>query len=455
MNNTKNISDLQKTGILVTLLVAAFISSMSTTVTGNMIPNFTEFFNVSSNLAQWLTSGATLISGITIPITAFLIKQIPNKVYFFSAMTAFTVGSLSAFLAFNFPMLLVSRLIQAVGCGMLLSFAQIVLLKLYPKEKHGTIMAAYSMAAMVSSVVGPTYAGLIMDTFGWQGVFISLFILGILIIIGGIIFMKNVTDKEEAELNIPYIALSSMGFATFLIGINNISKELFSLKSGGLIVVGIAFLSAFSVLQLKSESPMLNLRVFKYPSFRIAVILSLCMYLISMGNAMVLPIFTKSLCGFSDTTYGFATILGSVLAVVTSLSAGKLYDKMGIKPTFIAGTGLFAVFSIMGLFLSQDVSIIYISIVFAFQSIAMSTLNSPATAMALSGLEGKERVDGSAIFNTLRQISSSLASTLSVLIFTLTGSNIAAIHCVYGYFFLVTVVVAVAVVLYLKSENKN
>lgn len=200
---------------------------------------------------------------------------------------------------------------------------------------------------------------------------------------------------------------------------------------------------------------MLNLRVFKYPSFRIAVILSLCMYLISMGNAMVLPIFTKSLCGFSDTTYGFATIFGSVLAVVASLSAGKVYDKMGIKPTFIVGTGLFAVFSIMGLFLSQDVSIIYISIVFALQSIAMSTLNSPATAMALSGLEGKERVDGSAIFNTLRQISSSLASTLSVLIFTLAGSNIAAVHCVYGYFFVVTVAVTVTVVLYLKSENKN
>lgn len=452
--NQKNISDLQRTGILITLLAAAFITSMSTTVTGNMIPNFTKYFGVSSNLAQWLTSGATLISGITIPITAFLIKRIPNKVYFFTATTAYTAGSLSAFFAFHFPMLLISRLVQAVGCGMLLSFAQIVLLKLYPKEKHGTIMAAYSMSAMVSSVVGPTYAGLIMDTFGWQGVFLSLFIIGVLIIVSGIVFMKNVTEKEEAELKIPYIALSSLGFASFLIGISNISGGLFSLKSGGLILVGITLLTVFSVLQLKSESPMLNLRVFQYPSFRIAVILSLCMYLISMGTAMILPIFTKSLCGFSDTAYGFATIFGSLLSVVAALSAGKLYDKMGIKPMFIAGAGLFAVFSIMGLFFSQNTSIVYIAIVFAFQTIAMSTLNSPTTAMALSRLEGKERVDGSAIFNTLRQISSSLASTLSVLIFTLTGSNVTAVHCVYIYFAFVTVAIAVSVFLYLKSESK-
>ena len=74
-------------------------------------------------------------------------------------------------------------------------------------------MTVYSMAAIVSSVVGPTYAGLILDTFDWQGVFASLLMIDILIIISEIVFMKNVTDKEEAELNIPYIALSSFEFA--------------------------------------------------------------------------------------------------------------------------------------------------------------------------------------------------------------------------------------------------
>lgn len=419
ISDKKSISNIQRTGILITLLAAAFITSMSTTVTGNMIPNFMDFFGVSSNLAQWLTSGATLISGITIPITAFLIKRVPNKVYFFFAMTAFTAGSLAAVLSVNFPMLLVSRLFQAVGCGMLLSFAQIVLLKLYPKEKHGTIMGAYSMAAMVSSVVGPTYAGLILDSFGWKGVFASLFILGIMIIVGGILFMKNITDKGSAELNVLYVSLSSFGFAAFLIGVSNISGGLFSLKGGVMILAGLLLLGIFVVLQLKSEKPMLNLHVFGNSGFRIAVILNLCMYLIAMGNAMIMPIFAKSIRGFSDTSYGLATIVGSVLSVIATLSAGKLYDKVGIKPMFLVGTSLFAVFSVMGFLFSPNTSIIYIAVAFALQAIAMSTLNSPATAMALSGLDGRQRVDGSAIFNTLRQISSSLASTLSVLIYTL------------------------------------
>lgn len=75
--------------------------------------------------------------------------------------------------------------------------------------------------------------------------------------------------------------------------------------------------------------------------------------------------------------------------------------------------------------------------------------------MALSGLEGRERIDGSAIFNTLRQISSSLASTLSVLFYTLMGSDMTAIHGVYGYYGLVTVAIVVVVIWHLRLESKK
>ena len=170
---------------------------------------------------------------------------------------------------------------------------------------------------------------------------------------------------------------------------------------------------------------------------------------------MILPIFSKAVRGFSDTAYGLATIVGSILSVITTLSAGRLYDKVGIKPMFIVGTGLFAAYSVMGFLFSQNTTIIYIAVAFAVQTVAMSSLNSPTTAMALSGLEGKERVDGSAIFNTLRQISSSLASTLSVLIYTLIGGDMTAIHGVYVYFGLVTVAIAVSIILYFNGERKK
>ncbi len=446
------VSPMQKTGIFLTLIVGTFVIAMSTTVTANMIPNFTEYFGVSANLAQWLTSGATLISGIIIPVTAFLLKKMSNKIYFFVTMLAYTVGSLFAFLAPTFPILLISRLVQAVGCGMMIPFGQVILLNLYPPEKHGTVMAAFSMASMVSTVVGPTYAALILETVGWRGVFVSLFVFGFAIIIAGSIFMKNVTPKSEAELNIGFVLLSAIGFASLLIGVSNMgSGSVLKLTSGGLIVIGILFLIIFSRQQLTSKKPMLNLRVFKESSFLIAVVISICLYLISMGTGMILPILTKSICGFSDAAYGYATLVGSILAVFTTLYSGRVYDKTGIKPIFFAGIVLFVIYSIMGFCFTEKTGIVYIATTFALQTVAMSILNSPATAMALSKLADNNRIDGSAVFNTIRQISSSLASTLSVLIFTLAGSNINAVHVVYVYYGMITVVIAVSVFLYLKA----
>lgn len=448
----REILPMQRTGIFLTLIAGTFVTAMSTTVTANMIPNFTEYFGVSASLAQWLTSGATLISGIIIPVTAFLLKKIPNKIYFFTTMLAYTVGSLSAFFAQSFPVLLASRLIQAIGCGMMIPFGQIMLLNLYPKEKHGRVMAAFSMASMVSTVVGPTYAGLMLEAVGWRGIFISLFVFGAVILAAGGIFMKNITPRAEAELNVGFVLLSAIGFASLLIGISNMSSgSALKPSSGGLMILGIFCLGIFSRLQLVSKKPMLNLRVFQEPSFIIAIVISVCLYLISMGTGMILPIFTKSICGFSDSSYGYATLVGSTLAVFTTLYAGKVYDKLGIRPMFFAGIVLFAIYSAMGLCFTERTGIVYISVTFALQTVAMSMLNSPATTMALSKLTGDIRIDGSAVFNTVRQISSSLASTLSVLVYTLAGSDIHAVHVVYGYYGIITVVIAASVLFYLKA----
>ena len=259
----ENISDFRKKIIFAILMVASFITAMSTTVTGNMIPNMMAYFEVSSSAAQWLTSGATLLSGITIPVTAFLIKNVPNKAYFLTAIGLFTAGSLVASLANKFALLLIFRLVQAMGCGMLLSFAQVLILAMFPKEKHGTMMAVYSMAASVSSMVGPTYAGLLMDYVGWRGVFASLFAVGCLLLVSGFIFVKNVLPKQEASINIGYVLLSSAGFAAFIIGLNQMPKGFFRISSGGCMAFGIMLLATFSVLQLRSNAPMLNVTVFK------------------------------------------------------------------------------------------------------------------------------------------------------------------------------------------------
>ncbi len=458
VNQTKTETDFspaKKRGIFVTLIFAIFVTAMATTVTGNMIPNFTEYFGISANLAQWLTSGATLVSGIIIPVTAFMIKKMPNKLYFFVSILAYTLGSLFAFLAPTFPLLLISRLIQAVGCGMIMPFGQVILLHIYPAEKHGTVMAAYAMATMASAVVTPTYTGLMLEAVGWRGLFLSLFVLGIIVLVFGGIFFRNIIPKADADLNIGYVVLSAVGFAALLIGLSNISGgSALQFQSGGLMLIGIIAIAAFSWLQLRAKKPMLNLRVFKNVPFTIATITSVCLYLVSLGSTMILPILTKSICGFSDSSYGYATLVGAILSVFVSLYAGGVYDKKGIKPMFILSIILFAVYTVAGFLFTESTGIVYIAIAYALQTVGMSALYSPSTTLALSKLSGTARIDGSAVFNTLRQIASALATTLTVLIYTLAGSDITGVHVVYIFYGIITAVIVVTILFYMKYEKK-
>lgn len=452
---TKELTKSQKNAILIILLSSSFITAMSTTVTVNMIPNLMKYFEISSGAAQWLTSGATLLSGIVIPITAFLIKKVPNKIYYMSAIGSFALGSFGAAIAGNYPFLLGSRLVQALGCGMLLPFAQVLILSIFPKEKHGAMMAAYSMAASVSSMVGPTYAGLLMDSVGWRGVFISLTAIGATLTVSGFIFMKNIIPKQAAVINMRYVALSSAAFIAVIVGLNNMSKGVFRLQSSGLMIIGMLLLLIFCKLQLASDNPMLNLRVFGLFSFRMGVLLTVCLYLIGMGNGIILPILAKTICGYSDTAYGFATIAGAFISVFATLFAGKIYDKIGLKPMAITSIVSFSVLTVLGLSAGTGISVVYVGMLYSLQSIGMAMLMSPTTTFALSTLDQKMRVDGSAIFNTLRQLASSMATTITVLLFTIQGSDLTAIHAVYGYYGVVTLCIVVLAGIYIGKQERE
>lgn len=209
--------------ILLVLMSGTFLVSMTVTITSTMLPAIMKEFQIATSAAQWLTSGATLVSGIMIPLAAFLIKRIPSKIYFIAAMVIFISGAAIAFWAPDFPVLLLGRLIQAIGCGILMPFSQVVLMAIYPKEKYGSAMALYSLGSMVAPVIAPSLSGLFIDYVGWQMVFLMLGVLGMIVLGMAVLYMKNVTRLYPVRLPIVSVVLSAIGLGGILIGLGNLS----------------------------------------------------------------------------------------------------------------------------------------------------------------------------------------------------------------------------------------
>jgi len=440
-------------------MMGTFIVAMTVTVTNTMLPAIIKSYQITATTAQWLTSGATLVSGIMIPIAAYFIKRFQSKTYFLSAMIIFSFGALLDSIAPNFTVLLVGRLIQAVGCGMLMPFAQIVLMTIYPKENHGFVMAIYALGSTFAPVIAPSLAGLVIDSLGWQSMFTILLIIGLIIIVLGFAFMKNVTETYKGRFPLLAAILSSVGFCALLIGLGNLSTaSILSMETGGALVIGLASLGLFVYTQLRSEIILLNLQIFRYQLFRTAVYMSVVMYLVCMGNGVLLPIFTQSVLGHSATVYALVTLPGAFVMAVVTVFSGRIYDKLGSKPLMICGIFMLTLGSILGIMFHQNNGLLHIGIVSCLLSAGTGFLNTPATTMGLSDLEGKNRVDGSSIFNTLRQISSSIASTFAIVAYTIIsskqGNNISGIKGTYIFYLGFSVLAAIIAFNFLRNYNK-
>lgn len=416
-------SNKERTIMFLVLMLGMVVTSMTTTAISNALPVIMADMGISAGVAQWLTSGFTLAAGIMIPATAFLIKRFPNRILYLSAMILYGGGALIAAFAPSFIVLLIARIMQGCGCGILMSFVQVVVLAMYPKERHGFIMGVYGLGCTAAPVIAPTIFGVVIDAFGWHTMFLVFAILAIVDILLTIPFMKNVTELETVQFDILSMLLSGIGFCTIVMGLGNLSSHtLFHHTTGLPLVIGIVALCVFCIRQKTTDNPFLDISVFKHTNFTIAVIINVLLYFVIMANPTVLPMFVQNLRGYSATDYALITLPGSVLTAVFTLLSGKFYDKHGGRMLFNGGMTLMAIGCAIRFVTNADVGVINIGISNALISVGGALIMMPASTLGLSSLSNDERIHGSAIMTTLRQIAGAIGSALGISIMTI-GTN--------------------------------
>ncbi len=170
------------TRIIVSILITgAFIAVLNQTLLATAIPTIMGDLNINASQAQWLTTVFLLVNGIMIPITAFLIETFTTRRLFMAAMGLFAIGTLIAAVSPTFSILIVGRIVQAMGAGIMMPLMQTVFLLIFPIDKRGAAMGLVGMVISFAPAIGPTLSGLIVDNYSWRLLFIlfSLLLLSI------------------------------------------------------------------------------------------------------------------------------------------------------------------------------------------------------------------------------------------------------------------------------------
>lgn len=326
--------------IMASLLICGFVGMFSETALNIAISNLMDVFRISAATAQWLTTGFLLTLGILMPMTGLLLQWFTTRQLFIGSLVSSIIGTLIAALAFNFEMLMVARVLQAAGMGLLIPLMFNTILVVYPPEKRGAAMGFVGLVIMFAPATGPTVAGLLIEYLTWHYIFwlsLPFLVIGLLI---GLKYLENVTDVTKPRIDLLSVTLSTIGFGGGVFGFSKAGEGEEGWTSAIVltsIVIGLVALALFTLRQTFMREPMMNLRVFKYPMFLVGLLMVLSCMMIILSSMIILPMYLQNGMRLSAFAAGLMLLPGSALNGILSPHMGRLFDKYGPKWLVIPG----------------------------------------------------------------------------------------------------------------------
>ncbi|MDS0526011.1 DHA2 family efflux MFS transporter permease subunit [Clostridium sp. SHJSY1] len=420
-NNMKKLQDKESQFNLIIAIVSiailSFMGILSETGLNICYAVLMNEFNVSASLIQWLTTGYLLTLAILIPISPVLLKNFRTKRLFQTACTIFIVGTLFCTFSWNFSILLLGRIIQAVGTSIALPLMTNIILEQAPSEQRGYLMGIVGLVISFAPAMGPVFGGIIIELINWHWIFIIMIpFLGGSFILGSK-YIIDINLNEKMTLDFFSIFFSAIAFGGIVYGFSTSGDTGWSdLKVIFSIGIGILSMVAFVYRQLNLKNPLIHVSIFKYPMFSVGVAIVMISMMTVLAAGFLLPLLLQKSLKFSSLIAALAMLPGAIMNGIMSPITGKILDKYG--PKILLSTGFLLLTSTLIVFSFINNTFIIIIITYTIFMFAASMLAMPAQTNGLNQLPRQYNADGSAIMNTLQQVSGAIGTALASSILT-------------------------------------
>jgi DHA2 family multidrug resistance protein len=414
------------------VIFGLFMTILDGTIVNIAIPRLQNAFGANLTSVQWVLTAYTLVQGVATPLTAFLAQRLGQKRLYILALIGFTLGSALCGLAFNLPMLIFFRVIQAATGAFLSPLAITLLYSEFPPEQRGVALGALGIPILLAPAFGPTLGGYIVTFLGWQLIFYINLPIGILGVILGIIFLRESHIEARIRFDISGFIFSALGLASLLYGLSDASTDGWgSTKVLGFLIFGALMLIVFIFVELRIAArggqPLLDLRVFGTFSFTTANIASIFVTFALYGGLFIVPIYLQDLRGLSAFQAGLLLLPQAFASMVSSVVAGRLVDRIGVRWVIIPGLVVLAFALYLFTFINVNTPYSTIQFWLIVRSFALGFCFQPLSVAAFSEIKNIRLPQATAVNTTIRFVVSSLAvAVIATLVQTQT-----AIH--YGH----------------------
>lgn len=401
------------------LLVAGFVGLFSETALNIALGQLSQIFDVNATTVQWLATGYFLTLGILVPVTGILMQKFTTRQMFFTSVLLSILGTVVAAVAPVFSLLLTGRIIQAAGLAIALPLTQNVIFTIFPPNKRGAAMGVMGLVMLAGPALGPTLAGLILDTLSWHWIFWFTIPFLLFSLIFGIVYLPNVNEIRKVSIDAISIVLSTIGFGGVVYGVSVAGD--FGWTSTivlGSIIVGVIALIMFVIRQMKMKNPMLNLRAFKYPLFVLGVIMNFITFFNMLSMLVILPMYMQMSLLIAAFVTGLILLPGSLLNCLLAPIIGGFFDKYGPKAVITPGTILVVIGYILYAQFGTDTALWLIVVTHMIMMIGIGAVLASVQTNTLNSLPRKYYPDGIALTQTLQQVAGAIGIAVMVSLFS-------------------------------------
>lgn len=454
------------------LTFITFVGNFTQLQLSAALPTIVAEFGISVTTGQWLTSIFQLVMGVMVPLTAYLTRRFSTRQIVIASMAVFTAGSLMALLSPTFLLVLLGRMLEAVGTGVMWPVLQITVFSIYPLSRRGMAMGMVGMAMSVAPAIGPTFGGWQTDANGWRSIFLTLSVIGAAALVLAAGWLRNFgTTDRTVKADFFSVALSVFGFGGLMFGFTNIeSYPIVHPMTWLPMTVGLVGIVWFVLRQLSRKrawvaardaadvdaaepdhdadagthgllhgrfhrwrrttgrEPLLDLEVLRNRSFTIGTITAALSFFAFSSITVIMPLYIQDDRGYSATMSGLIMLPGAIGQAIAQFFGGKALDRFGARPVALIGTITLLFGTVMMSTVSMDSWIWWVSIWQFVRQIGMGFVLMPITTWSLNCLRPDEVSAGSAVTNTVRQIAGAIgAPVLVILMETFTAMRQAAL----------------------------
>jgi len=399
--------------VAIVFVFGLFMDLMDMTIVNVALPTFAKDFNASTTTIEWVVTAYLLSLGVFIPVSGWAGDRFGTKRTFMFALSVFTLGSLLCSLAWDIEPLIAFRVLQGVGGGMLTPVGTAMIFRAFPPAERARAAALLAIPTAVGPATGPVVGGYLVEYQSWHWIFLINIPIGLTGLIVAASFLREEKQPNPGRLDVPGFLLSATGLASLLYALAEAGSRGFDdtrvLASG---LPGLALIAIFTIVELRTEEPMIDVRLLRDKLFRAASILQFVAFAAFAGALFLLPLLLQAEMGFSPLESGLATFPQAIGVAMMVQPVGRLYRRIGPRRMLMVGTAGAALTTAAFLLVDLETSRWLIQLIMFFRGWAFAFVMIPLPAAAFATISSGDTGRASAVFNAGRQVAASFGVAL-------------------------------------------